>query len=428
MPDLRPDGEAMKPLAGVPVLDQLAADEVNLRSAARFDESSSTRLHGADVTVNRLRPHFPRLGIVRMAEVTGLDRIGIPVWMAVRPNSRTLAVSQGKGITAAYARASAVMEAAEIAIAEDIPLAAFTASRRALRAAGHTVFDGRMLLMRGSDEAGEDEADDWLEGFDLLKQQPVFVPRELVSLDFTTARQAWHYCQSTDGLASGNCLLEAVIHGLCERVERDATELWRFQRDAAVQERCVDPAVFADSGIDWLAERIGAANFVLRLFNVTSDIGLPVFMATISPAMQHGTYLHFDLAAGYGCHLSPRVAAMRAITEAAQTRITNISGARDDFDPSEYAHRLAPDLGVYIHARPADHWRFDEPEPHLRANLETYLEPLRHRGISSVVIVPLGGEAFGMSVCRVLVNELESPAGVRKHRFGGRALNAMLRQ
>ncbi len=83
------------------------------------------RLIDADETVNRLRPHFPRLGIVRMAEVTGLDRIGIPVWMAVRPNSRTLAVSQGKGVSAAHARASAVMEAAEIAIAEDIPLTSF---------------------------------------------------------------------------------------------------------------------------------------------------------------------------------------------------------------------------------------------------------------------------------------------------------------
>jgi len=418
----------MKPLAGIPVLDRLAADEANLRSAFRLDELSSTRLFDADETVNRLRPHFPRLGIVRMAEVTGLDRIGIPVWMAVRPNSRTLAVSQGKGVSAGHARASAVMEAAEIAIAENIPLASFAASRRELQGAGHDVFDGRMLLMRGADEAGPDETDYWLEGFDLLKRKPVFVPRELVSLDFTSARRSFHYCQSTDGLASGNCLLEAVIHGLCERVERDATELWRFQRDAGVQERCVDPAVFADDGIDWLAERITAANFVLRLFNMTSDIGLPVFMATISPATQHGTYLHFDLAAGYGCHLSPRVAAMRAITEAAQTRITNISGARDDFDPSEYHQRLAPDLSVYIHATPADHWRFEEPEPHLRANLETYLEPLRRRGITSVVAVPLGGEEYGMSVCRVLVNELESPAGTRKHRFGGRALNAMLRQ
>ncbi|MGH7004057.1 MAG: YcaO-like family protein, partial [Alphaproteobacteria bacterium] len=154
------------------------------------------------MTVTRLRPHFPDLGIVRIAEVTGLDRIGIPVWMAVRPNSRTLAVSQGKGVSAAHARASAVMEAAEIAIAENIPVPSIVASRAELRDAGHSVFDGRMLLMRGADEAAADETEPWLEGFDLLQHKTVWVPRELLSLDFTMARQSWHYCQSTDGLAS----------------------------------------------------------------------------------------------------------------------------------------------------------------------------------------------------------------------------------
>jgi YcaO-like protein with predicted kinase domain len=414
--------------AGISVLERLAADEAKLHAAADNNDPSSTRLHDADVTVNRLRPHFSRLGIVRMAEVTGLDRIGIPVWMAVRPNSRTLAVSQGKGVTASHARASAVMEAAEIAIAENIALPAITATKNHLLNSGQIVFDGRMLLMRGADEPQDNEPIEWVEGFDLLKQVPVHVPREAVSLDFTSLRRDWHYSQSTDGLASGNCLLEAVIHGLCERVERDATELWRFQRDASVKARCVDPSVFSDSNIDWLAERIATSGFVLRLFDTSSDVAIPVFMATISPSTQHGTYLHFDLAAGYGCHLSPRVAAMRAITEAAQTRVTNISGARDDFDPSEYAERLAPDLAIYIHAQPARDFRFADPLPAASASLESYLEPLRRSGIRSVVAVPLGGEEYGFSVCRVLVNELESPAGARKHRFGGRALNAMLRQ
>ncbi|MBA8878984.1 YcaO-like protein with predicted kinase domain [Phyllobacterium myrsinacearum] len=282
--------------------------------------------------------------------------------------------------------------------------------------------------MRGADEPVDDLTIDWLEGFDLLKKRTVLVPKELVSMDFTSARKFHHYCQSTDGLASGNCLLEAVIHGLCERVERDAIELWRFKRDTTVHERCVDPAVFFDTRIDCLSSQIVQAGFELRLFNISSDIALPVFMATISPLIRRSVYLHFDLAAGYGCHLSPRVAAMRAITEAAQTRLTNISGARDDFDPSEYALRIAPDLAVYPSAKPTDHWRFDEPEPFECAILDNYLEPLRKRGITSVVVVPLGGEDCGIAVCRVLVNELESPSGVRKHRFGGRALNAMLLQ
>jgi ribosomal protein S12 methylthiotransferase accessory factor len=320
------------------------------------------------------------------------------------------------------------MEAAEIAIAENIPLPSIAASRQELLQAGRAVFDARMFVMRGAEEPADGTILDWLEGFDLLKKKTVFVPKELVAMDFTSQREFHHYCQSTDGLASGNCLLEAVIHGLCERVERDATELWRFKSDAFVCAQCVDPGVFSDRDITWLSERIAQAGFELRLFNIRSDIELPVFMATISSAIRRSIYLHFDLTAGYGCHLSPRIAAIRAITEAAQTRLTNISGARDDFDPSEYAQRIASDLEIYPNAHPSDHWQFNEPALHRRAILDSYLEPLRQRGITSVVVVPLGGEDCGISVCRVLVNELENPAGIRKHRFGGRALNAMLLQ
>ncbi len=60
-----------------------------------------------------------RFGITRVGDVTGLDIVGIPVWFAVRPNSRGLSVSQGKGLVPAQARLSAVMEAIEGAVAED---------------------------------------------------------------------------------------------------------------------------------------------------------------------------------------------------------------------------------------------------------------------------------------------------------------------
>ena len=67
----------------------------------------------AGETVARLQPLLPALGITRVANVTGLDRIGVPVVMVCRPNSRSIAVSQGKGLTLAAAKASGIMEAAE---------------------------------------------------------------------------------------------------------------------------------------------------------------------------------------------------------------------------------------------------------------------------------------------------------------------------
>ena len=61
-----------------------------------------------------------RMGITRLANITGLDRIGIPVAIAVRPNSRSVSVSQGKGYDLPQAMASALMEACEGFHAEEI--------------------------------------------------------------------------------------------------------------------------------------------------------------------------------------------------------------------------------------------------------------------------------------------------------------------
>jgi ribosomal protein S12 methylthiotransferase accessory factor len=66
--------------------------------------------------------HLQAMGITRLANVTGLDVIGIPVYMAVRPNSRSITVSQGKGLDREAARVSALMESAEAWHAETVNL------------------------------------------------------------------------------------------------------------------------------------------------------------------------------------------------------------------------------------------------------------------------------------------------------------------
>src|SRR5215470_16618299 len=71
-------------------------------------------------TLARVRPHMAAFGITRLGNITGLDRIGIPVAVAVRPNSRSVSVSQGKGLELPQAMASALMEACEGFHAEEI--------------------------------------------------------------------------------------------------------------------------------------------------------------------------------------------------------------------------------------------------------------------------------------------------------------------
>ena len=75
-------------------------------------------------TLARVGPVLPLAGITRVGVITGLDHIGLPVVTVYRPNARSLAVSQGKGLDLDAARASGVMEAIEAWHAESpsVPL------------------------------------------------------------------------------------------------------------------------------------------------------------------------------------------------------------------------------------------------------------------------------------------------------------------
>ncbi len=410
--------------------DHLLADIALLRERGSAD-THSDRLNRAHETVDRMRPMFGRFGITRLADVTGLDRIGIPVWMAVRPNSKTLAVSQGKGLSEAAAQASAVMEAAEIATAELCPIPTRMASLRELLSEGARALPFNDLLFRGKKPFEESEAMPWVEGFDLLKGMTAWVPADLVTLDPAgKGDKPNRYWQSSDGLASGNLLVEAAIHGLLERIERDATVLWNFCSDADVMEHCVDPASLEDDAVLALAEQIDQAGFQLRLFDITSDVGVPVYFSTIAP-MPNGRedlWKHFDLSSGVGCHPSPARAAIRAITEAAQSRVTSITGARDDFDPNLYGTRIKADLMAYVRANPRARPSTDlndVPDP--VGNLRFILDRLVAAGIGSAIVVPLAWEdGPGFAAARVLVPELENPPGERRQRFGKRALKVMM--
>ena len=391
-------------------------------------ETHSDRLHRAHETVARMRPMFSRFGITRLADVTGLDRIGIPVWMAVRPNSRTLAVSQGKGFTDAAAQASAVMEAAEIATAESFPVERRIVTGRGMMDAGERAMSLNNLIARGEHLLKENDEIAWVEGYDLLQEQTIWVPAEAAAIvPAEESRGRSRFWQSSDGLASGNVMLEAVVHGLCERVERDACVLWQLSSDAHVLEACVDPATLGDEGVDDLAERIEASGLLLRLFDITSNAGVPVFFAVVArkPDGHEKHWKHFDLSSGVGCHPSAARAAVRAITEAAQSRVTSITGARDDFDPNLYSTQLKPDLQIYLQAEPTGGAGQTEKKPHVPAdNLDFILTRLRAIGVTSAIIVPLQQED-GFAVAKALIPELEHPGNGRRQRFGQRAMKLM---
>lgn len=368
--------------------------------------------------------HFTELGITRLARQTGLDRIGIPCYAAIRPNSATLATHQGKGVDDISAQLSAVMEAAEYAIAEAPETPQRTLSIKAARTAGLDLLDVTHLLPRGA-TVDENQPIRWVEGFALATGAPVLVPYDAVVLG-TPPADLIGLSQSTNGIAAGTQLSGAVLHALCEIVERDSVCLWSYKPDAAAQATAVSTAAFDDPVVDALAEKVAHAGFRLRLFDQTSNIGIPVIYAALFPA--DGAERHFDLTTGASCHPVAAVAARRAIVEAAQTRITNIAGARDDIVDDEYDQQLGRSIAVLTEdtptVRPAPAGlSADSSEDVLIAALQA---GLARAGLKRIVVIPLGGERLGIEVARLYVPGLEDRLTNSNWRPGSRATAAML--
>src|SRR5262245_48977598 len=174
---------------------------------ARRKESlrNGSRVVAPEETWSRIRPILPKFGITRVGDITGLDRLGLPVWIAVRPNARTLSVSQGKGLDDMAARVSAAMEAIEIAHAEQPGLAVEYASLREIAGRGDAVDIDTLPRMRGS-VLGLTAAIPWTVAADWKTGAAVWVPYEIVHADATVPRMrgAGVFLHSTNGLSSGN--------------------------------------------------------------------------------------------------------------------------------------------------------------------------------------------------------------------------------
>lgn len=408
-------------------LSQLLASNVADMEARGYGSSYFDRMRPPDATVAAMRPRFPEFGITRLACLTGLDSIGIPVWAATRPNARSLAVSQGKGLDDGAARASAAMEAIEVATAERADRPHLVCSTADHLAAGRRVQRLDMLLRKGVAVPADDEPTAWIEGLDLLDGGGVHLPLEAAIL--CDGRAVVRWWQSTDGLASGNVFWEATLHGLCERIERDAMTLWTLRSDDHVAACCVATSVLADPEIDRLERIIEGAGFRLRLFDITSDVGIPVWFAVISPVPggHEAKWKHFEVSAGSGCHPDPVRAAIRAITEAAQTRLTTIAAARDDFEPARYARGLESDLLPYVRCTPRDRPVTAPTTLGPRSTwLGTMVERLRAVGVREVIVVPLEAGDDDFAVAKVFVPDLENPPGDRGQTFGRRAVRTMM--
>jgi len=376
-------------------------------------------------TLSRVAGAAKALGVTRLANVTGLDYLGIPVFMAVRPNARSISVSQGKGLEPASAAASAVMEALELAHAEEPNLRPRVATYAGIRARARAVDPSLLPRLRGM-PLSRDQRIEWVEGIDLSDGSPIFVPFDLVHCRFDQRRQS-SFLRSSNGLSSGNVWLEAVVSGICETIERDATSLWLHRTPDERRERRIDLRSVRDRDCRALIDALQSRCIAVSLWDVTTDVGVACVLCRIEEA-EGNNRSALGAFWGAGCHLSREVALIRAVTEAAQARLTFIAGSRDDLYCRDYEGAQAPALIELLREeweRKQAGQRFERLPSGagvtFEGDLKLLLGRLRAAGLGRIVAVDLTDDRFAIPVVRIVVPGLEARGEKGRYKPGRRA-------
>lgn len=367
-------------------------------------------------------------GVSRLADITDLDVLGMPVFNVFRPRAAefNLTVSSGKGTTAAQSIASGLMEATERhfgetrsrpstlltladAIDDDLPLV-----------------DPRRLTPDVRHYPQQEDLFEWVEGLSLDHEAPVRIPARAVYTPYAVGGVR-SYESHSDGLASGNTFEEALLHGMLELVERDACSFGELLHQGARIDRASVPASVAE-----LWDTFSRAGIDMHLFHFDSPTGIPVCYAVgIDPDAQSAMLIN----AGAGCALDAERAAIRAITELAQSRACVISGSREDFS-TRYAGRKAVSLQCALASATTwterdwnvRHWN-ELPRlgtGDLGSDLALTRERLRLGGLSEVYVVDLAPPDFPFAVVKVVIPGIEYVVESR-YRLGPRFYRAAQR-
>lgn len=272
-------------------------------------------------------------GVTRLADVTRLDRIGLPVWQAVRPFSRALSVHQGKGATAEDAQVGALLEAVESHAAECFQSVAITCSFDELPEESRAPAIDDFAASRERPPM-PDEPVGWVEGEALPGARAALVPVPVVSLDFTTASPS-RFDRASNGIATAATRAEAILAALHELIERDAVVEWQAADMLARMADAIDPQSVPFDWFHELADRVARAGATMACYCVPSITGTPVFACEINDSRKDG--IPYRAMQGRAAHPVPEIALFKAIAEACQSRAAFIAGARDDLLPSAYS-------------------------------------------------------------------------------------------
>jgi YcaO-like protein with predicted kinase domain len=348
--------------------------------------------------LKRLLPFCRRFGITRLADITGLDRLNLPVVQAIRPAALSEVTALGRGASLVQAAIGAIMEACERIFAEAIPASRTISATADELALAPGLFEG--LVRPGGADGWRSRRLPWIMGIELPSGEAAPVPLELVHTRYThpPPKGDGVFTRSTTGLACHRSGREALLHGLFECIERDAMAR-AFRTHGFFERHRISPPQTAETAK--LLRAAADAGISAAFWQAPSPTGLPVIWCQALETGPGRPLLPLPTE-GYSARPSIETACEDALREALVTRAAAISGARDDqtaphYGEGPFARALAQARDLILNgraqARPADEM---VPPP---ASLAELLALVAAAKLGLVFAVPLGVDDEAGIVC-----------------------------
>lgn len=377
--------------------------------------------------VARLR----EFGISRLADTTGLDTTGVPTASVTKPGtSDVIWVYSGKGRSQAQARVTAVMECLERSGALWPSEPVWVTEKSAVLRHSHEVWGPERFTYRRRDAVAPDDPQVWVAATKITGNcGRVMVPADVCFNGRRPPGLAASPFQlsTSNGLAAAFRLEDALTHGLLEVIERHivscaevrashlgfsflAAVAEQFGLDSSLLSRYEDDADLAvtveqaslPESVSRIVRHYESAGLDLVVKMLPNEFSFPAY--GVSAVQRSGIARHLGCA-GYGVRSTGAAALEAALLELAQTRATDLQGAREDRREPEKQH---------LEHNPEHHWLTTpgtRPIPYRPHDVEPDLDRLLERcadgGLPEAAYVEFPGWS-GISVVRVLVPHAET--------------------
>ncbi|MGE4577764.1 MAG: YcaO-related McrA-glycine thioamidation protein [Candidatus Methanomethylophilaceae archaeon] len=383
---------------------------LTLVRSPKYDREGGIRIMSPQDTLKNTLPLLAKAGLLSPEDITGKDNVGIPVYSISRPDAAEGAVSSynGKGATYEQAKASAVMEAMERYSAEmrdDDELVYGTYEQA--KDNGLTVDPADLILPIDRLNYYRNAEIAWCEGWEMFRGEKIWVPACAVYHPYVPNGDLQLFRYNTNGLASGNTIEEAILHATFEVIERDA---WSLAEDREIAN--ADVVVEPDSVPGRLLEAFHKQDVEIRLKDITTDVGVTTIGAASDDVRTKDPEM---LTIGVGTHLDPEIAAVRAITEVAQSRATHKQGVK----VNAKIQRATRDMGYEKIKNINRLWYSeldrkvelkdmkDESTDYVLDDIEVVLDKLMNAGFNMVIASDLTRPEVNVPVVRINIPGME---------------------